>query len=215
MLSQMIAGIHPSKFATKTVLFLCTANYYRSRFSEYLFNALAKKNGLPWQATSRGLLASTQWNIGPISEFTVERLTALGVPFDAKRFPMQVSEPDFQDADLVVAVKEAEHRAMMRELFPVWENRIEYWDVDDLDCAAAHQALPTCQSPTGPWATILPATVAPMRPMIAGRGHTDHPSPRDFQPSFWIVRNAPRSNNNYVWKRQVFQALFPLSFDYN
>ncbi len=38
-----------------TVLFLCTGNYYRSRFAEALFNAVAGKMGLPWKATSRGL----------------------------------------------------------------------------------------------------------------------------------------------------------------
>ena len=38
----------------KTVLFLCTGNYYRSRFAEVLFNSLAGKMGLPWKASSRG-----------------------------------------------------------------------------------------------------------------------------------------------------------------
>ena len=36
----------------KTVLFLCTGNYYRSRFAEILFNSVASKLGLPWQASS-------------------------------------------------------------------------------------------------------------------------------------------------------------------
>jgi protein-tyrosine phosphatase len=30
-------------------------HYYRSRFAEHLFNALAPKHGLSWMATSRGL----------------------------------------------------------------------------------------------------------------------------------------------------------------
>jgi protein-tyrosine phosphatase len=131
----------------KTVNFVCTGNYYRSRFSEYLFNALAEEEGLRWRATSRGLKT---WLVtkddGAISEFTAYRLTAMDVPFDSERFPIPLSEADLEDADLVVAVKEAEHRPMMQEQFPDWENRIEYWHVDDLDCATADEALPILQS---------------------------------------------------------------------
>jgi protein-tyrosine phosphatase len=129
----------------KKVTFVCTANYYRSRFSEYLFNALAKKSGLQWRATSRGLQTWMVANEGPISEFTVERLTALGAPFDGERLPVQLSEADLETADLVVAVKWAEHHAMMAEQFPAWADRIEYWDVDDLDCDTADEALPVCE----------------------------------------------------------------------
>lgn len=130
----------------KTVVFICTANFYRSRFSEYLFNALATENGLWWRATSRGLRTWMAANEGPISEFTAYRLTAMGIPFDGERFPIQLSEADLENADLVVAVKEAEHRGMMQEQFPDWANRIEYWAVDDLDCAPPDEALPICEA---------------------------------------------------------------------
>jgi len=36
------------------VLFLCTGNYYRSRYAEELFNHLARAEGLSWRAISRG-----------------------------------------------------------------------------------------------------------------------------------------------------------------
>ena len=39
----------------KTVLFLCTGNYYRSRFAEILFNWHATQQELNWRADSRGL----------------------------------------------------------------------------------------------------------------------------------------------------------------
>lgn len=133
--------------SSKTVVFICTANYYRSRFAEYLFNALADKAGLLWRATSRGLRTSmVTKNDGPISEFTAYRLTAMDVPFDGQRFPIQLSEIDLEDADLVIAVKEAEHRAMMEKQFPEWAGRIEYWHVDDIDCATPDEALPILQS---------------------------------------------------------------------
>lgn len=130
----------------KTVVFICTANYYRSRFSEYLFNALAEKKGLEWRATSRGLQTWMVDGQGPISKHTVERLKAMGVSFNAERFSIPLSEADLENADLVIAVKEAEHRAMMEEQFPDWANLIEYWHVDDLDCASPDEALPECES---------------------------------------------------------------------
>jgi protein-tyrosine-phosphatase len=40
-----------AKRSEKTVLFLCTGNYYRSRFAEVLFNSVAGKMGLLWQAS--------------------------------------------------------------------------------------------------------------------------------------------------------------------
>jgi protein-tyrosine phosphatase len=135
----------PTNF--KTVVFICTANYYRSRFSEYLFNALTKERGLFWRATSRGLRA---WKVaaqeGPISEFAAYRLTALDVPFDRMRFPIQLSDVDLEDADLVIALKKTEHHAMMVEQFPAWADRITYWHINDLDCATADEALPICES---------------------------------------------------------------------
>ena len=131
----------------KTVVFICTGNFYRSRFSEYLFNALAKKNGLYWRATSRGLRT---WTVGthegPISEFAAYRLIALDVPFDRARFPIQLSELDLEDADLVIALKKVEHHTMMMVQFPAWADRITYWHINDLDCATADEALPLCEA---------------------------------------------------------------------
>src|SRR5262249_3872451 len=99
-----------SQQTMNTVLFLCTGNYYRSRFAEFYFNALASARGLCWRADSRGLRINAG-NPGPVSRQTVAWLQNRGlfVPAD-HRFPMPVCEEDFQAAGLVVAVKEAEHR---------------------------------------------------------------------------------------------------------
>jgi protein-tyrosine phosphatase len=125
------------------VLFLCSANYYRSRFAEYFFNHLAEANALRCRADSCGLMVGFWGNIGPISHCAVDGLKARGVPIDGVcREPRQVTEADFAAADLVVAVKEDEHRPMMRRLFPQWADAIEYWHIDDLDCAQPEEALP-------------------------------------------------------------------------
>lgn len=127
----------------KTVLFLCTGNYYRSRFAEILFNSLATRNGLDWKAQSRGFrVGAESGNVGPISRFAVSGLKARGILVNGDcRFPMAVTEPELAAADLVVAVKEAEHRPLVAERFPAWVDKVEYWHVDDLDFAGPEEAL--------------------------------------------------------------------------
>ena len=121
----------------KCVLFLCTGNYYRSRFAEILFNHLAKDVAPDWSAFSRALAIELGTrNEGPISAHTrkacAERSVSLAEPV---RFPLSAAEEDFTSAARVIALKEAEHRAYMRQRFPGWADRIEYWHVHDLDAA--------------------------------------------------------------------------------
>ncbi|MBW3600897.1 MAG: low molecular weight phosphatase family protein [Planctomycetes bacterium] len=116
----------------KTVLFLCTGNYYRSRYAEALFNHRAADAGLPWRAVSRGFRLHP-YNVGPISTFTLRRLEAQGVTLaEVTRFPVVVSEEDLAGASLVVAVKENEHRPLLEARFPAWSGRVEYWTIDDV-----------------------------------------------------------------------------------
>ena len=64
----------------KTVLFLCTGNYYRSRFAEILFNSVAGKMNLLWRASSRGLaLERGVNNVGPMAVTAIEALEARGL----------------------------------------------------------------------------------------------------------------------------------------
>ncbi|MEI8375349.1 MAG: low molecular weight phosphatase family protein [Planctomycetota bacterium] len=127
----------------KKVIFVCSANYYRSRYAEHYFNWLAIRDQLEWNADSRGLLVGAWGNIGPISHHTVDALQQRGIALDEEpREPKALTLADLAEADLVVAVKETEHRALMAEQFPLWKDRIEYWHVDDLDCAHASEALP-------------------------------------------------------------------------
>ena len=125
-----------------TVLFLCTGNYYRSRFAELYFNELAVQHGSRWRANSRGLQLFHP-NEGPISKHTIRWLTQLGVSLpEPHRYPIAITETDLHSAHHVVAVKEAEHRPMLAANFPRWVERVEYWHVHDLDCATPDAAMP-------------------------------------------------------------------------
>jgi low molecular weight protein-tyrosine phosphatase len=126
----------------KTVLFLCTGNYYRSRFAEILFNWSARQRGLNWIADSRGLRLEPL-NPGPISRYTLDGLAEMGIEVDEPiRYPAPVTAIDLQSAGHVVAVKEAEHRPMIEQTFPEWLSRIEFWRVDDVDYVGPEIALP-------------------------------------------------------------------------
>src|SRR5690348_14724364 len=123
-----------AKRSEKTVLFLCTGNYYRSRFAEALFNSVAVKMGLPWRASSRGLaLERGVNNVSPMAASAVEALGAMGVRAgDAlTRMPAQVTTDDLEGAVLVVALKHAEHLPLLQERFPTWAEKVEFWHVDD------------------------------------------------------------------------------------
>ena len=123
----------------KTVLFLCTGNYYRSRFAEVLFNSVAGNMGLPWRASSRGLaLERGVGNVGPMAVAAVKALEEMGIrAADAMtRLPAQVTT-DVEPADRVVALKQAEHLPLLQERFPAWAEKVEFWQVDDAPEAMA------------------------------------------------------------------------------
>ena len=130
------------EMSVSTVLFLCTGNFYRSRFAEIYFNWLAPREKLLWRADSRGL-ALDPTNFGPLSIHTRRELQTLGIPLpDPLREPLDAAVMDFEAARLIVALKEAEHRRLMQSRFPSWAERVEYWHVHDLDYAGPDQALP-------------------------------------------------------------------------
>lgn len=115
------------------ILFLCTGNYYRSRFAEILFNSLAIQAKLNWEAYSRGLaLEKGVNNIGPLSEYALKALDERGIKLtDAPRYPIQVQGTDFEEADLVIALKAAEHRPYLMKQHPDWADKVEYWHIHD------------------------------------------------------------------------------------
>ena len=63
----------------KVVLFLCTGNYYRSRYAEKMFNLIAPAECPGWTAVSRGIAVDLGANnVGPIAGATVKALQKTG-----------------------------------------------------------------------------------------------------------------------------------------
>jgi protein-tyrosine phosphatase len=125
----------------REILFLCTGNYYRSRYAEALFNHEALRRGLDWRAFSRGLAVHLAPPSG-LSPHTTRRLQERNIPFEhTGPDPVQVGAADFLRAVRIVALKGTEHRPWMARLHPAWMNRIEYWEISDLDAATPEMAL--------------------------------------------------------------------------
>jgi len=125
---------------SKQLLFLCTGNYYRSRFAELWFNHRAEREELDWRATSGGLGLVPERNSGCISQFTRTRLAERGVRLEEPvRFPVASTVEDLRRAERIIAMKRAEHEPLLRLRFPDDHLRVEYWQIDDVDCE-----LPDC-----------------------------------------------------------------------
>ena len=125
----------------REILFICTGNYYRSRFSEALFNFMATRDDSPWRAFSRGVdIDLAPPGLSPHTHYALEQR---GIPLahttDERH---RLTEPDLQRATRAIALKEAEHRAYIRDQFPAWEERVEYWHFHDLDCATSDEVIP-------------------------------------------------------------------------
>jgi protein-tyrosine phosphatase len=125
------------------ILFLCTGNYYRSRFAEELWTHLEDRNPSGWHAESRGLFVDQGLaNVGPISRYARHALAAAGVRLsEPVRAPRQVEREDFVACSPVVAMSDSEHRAMMQSRFPAWVHVIEYWDIEDIEVCAPEIAM--------------------------------------------------------------------------
>jgi len=130
----------------KIILFLCTGNYFRSRFSEELFNHWALRMNIGWHAESRGLMRDMRslksQNMGKISRHTLNALEMRGVRVKAAdRWPRSVTRAELEYADHTIALKEDEHRPMMEAWFPDLADKIEYWAVDDIDVLPAKHCI--------------------------------------------------------------------------
>jgi len=126
------------------ILFICSGNYYRSRFAEEYFNHLAESKGLDWKAFSKGLSQNmpSPNNPGPISTHAISALEERKINGKAlDRFPLPIEESDFLTYDKIIALSEQEHRPMLEERFTKYLDKIGYFEVGDLPIEHPKQAM--------------------------------------------------------------------------
>jgi protein-tyrosine phosphatase len=130
-----------SKNAQQRVLFICTGNFYRSRFAEAVFNHHAEQRRIPWTAFSRGL--AIHLAEGYLSSHTTEALSTRQIELrHTGPARIRLSEDDFLQSDYRIAMDRSEHLQMMLDQFPGWANEIDYWDVSDIPYRSSLDALP-------------------------------------------------------------------------
>ncbi len=122
------------------ILFVCTGNFYRSRFAEAVFNHLAQGRGLAWRAESRGF--SPHFSATDLSPEARRALELRNIPLAlTRRRPARLLTGDLCSADLVVCLNEAEHRPYLLGGFPGWVDRVTYWHIPDIDVEPSGSAL--------------------------------------------------------------------------
>lgn len=147
---------------TSQILFLCSGNYYRSRFAEILFNHLAVENDLEWRAESRGIVAQWSYNPGPISPTALAELRERNIYVDTTRYPMQLTAQDFASASRTIALYDVEHRPMLETFFPDRVSAVEFWQVPDLDAMTPTRAFALIgENVRSLIAQLVPAPVRP------------------------------------------------------
>lgn len=122
------------------VLFICTGNFYRSRFAEAVFNYHCSTKGIHWSAFSRGL--AIHLVEGDLSPHAEQKLQELAIPRTHTPGPREyLSDEDMQRAQVTIALDHREHHPMMAKQFPEWQDRITYWDAQDTHLEEPDYAL--------------------------------------------------------------------------
>ena len=125
-----------------TVLFVCTANLYRSRVAEALFNHHAQARSLGWCAFSRGLdpRMTEMDGLAPHAETALRDLQIERHHTAATKTPLTAE--DLAMAHLIIAMSREEHQPMIQSKFPEWAEQFNFWEIEDTHLLPAEKAVP-------------------------------------------------------------------------
>lgn len=107
-------------FKSKTVLFLCVHNTFRSQIAEAYFNKFAKEKGVNWRAKSAGFLKAEK-----INEKAVILMREEGIDISDKKPKLMTKEMIDRADKIVVVCQECEEQGLCINL-PKDKN-IAYW----------------------------------------------------------------------------------------
>ena len=126
------------------ILFVCTANIFRSRFSEEVYNHLAANMNLSSQAFSAGLMVGN-YKTRTIYSPALEKLKLLNiVPRRKDELSIHINDLDLKQFDQVICMDKSEHQPMVRKNKNLINLDIEYWDIVDEPLVSRNISLPQC-----------------------------------------------------------------------
>tara|TARA_Y100001968_G_C18882212_1_gene492223 strand:- start:107 stop:556 length:450 start_codon:yes stop_codon:yes gene_type:complete len=126
------------------VLFVCTANIYRSRFSEEVYNHLIRKLNLPSEAFSAGLKVG-EYVTRKIYSPALQQLHYYKIkPKRKDEFSVHIDELTLTNYDKIICLDEAEHRPIVNRNLRLKEIKIDYWDIVDEPMVSSSISLPKC-----------------------------------------------------------------------
>lgn len=120
------------------ILFVCTGNYYRSKFCENLWQYLLERFDQKGEVSSSGLKPELAllWKeaFGKVSPFTTRALKVIGVPvYDDSSLHM-LNQEEIYNCDKIVFINKEEHMNLLKDSgLRVPLDKIVAWDNADVD----------------------------------------------------------------------------------
>ena len=126
------------------VLFVCTANIFRSRFSEEVYNHFTGKLNIPSKAFSAGLRVG-DYVTRKIYRPALEQLKYFNIdPKRKNELSVHINDLDLKDYHKIICMDEEEHRPMVQMNDHLVKVKVDYWNIVDEPMVSSQISLPLC-----------------------------------------------------------------------
>ena len=126
------------------VLFVCTANIFRSRFSEEVYNHLISQKNIPSKAFSAGLKVGA-YRTRKIYRKALKQLDHFNIkPVRKNELSIHVDDLSLSDFNIIICMDEEEHRPMVKGNHKLSNIDVKYWNIVDEPKVSGDISLPKC-----------------------------------------------------------------------
>ena len=127
-----------------STLFVCTANIFRSRFAEEVYNAIAREKGIYTSAFSAGLRVG-DFKYRKIYPPALKQLKKFQIqPLRSEEKSIHINDINLKDFDRIICMDKLEHEPMIKENPRLKTYNFEYWEIVDMPKVDSSISLPAC-----------------------------------------------------------------------